>query len=103
VSYPKTNKAVREAALAYSPNIEEAREAYEAAIGIQSIAALSVGVFDALKDQADALDAEGRKVLTGVASLIVGGGWYGKTLEAAFVVNTIAPTIPDDLPVDEGL
>mgnify|MGYP003681971035 CR=1 FL=1 len=90
MTYPATIPAVREAILAYTPNVEAARDLYDAALVNVSIVNLSVRLFEALSPYADDLDEDGRKVLTGCAKLIFEGSWHGKTLEAALVFNKLA-------------
>ena len=90
MTYPATIPAVREAILAYTPNVEEARDTYDAALVNISIANLSVRVFEALSPHADDLDEEGRKVLAGCSKLIFEGSWHSKALDAALVFNKLA-------------
>ncbi|MAZ05798.1 MAG: hypothetical protein CME81_05285 [Halomonas sp.] len=102
MTYPATIPAVREAILAYTPNVEAARDLYDAALVNVSIVNLSVRVFEALSPHTDDLNEEGRKVLTGCSKLILEGGWHGKTLEAALVFNKLAAEFEATPAEEEG-
>jgi hypothetical protein len=77
------NQKVRDVAAAYTPNVEEAREAYALAIARANVVQMSIGIFRALSPHADELDQTGSALLCGVSETIVRYQAEGMAVEAS--------------------
>ncbi|WP_084398262.1 hypothetical protein [Henriciella aquimarina] len=104
-TYPNTVPAVREALQSYVPP-ESIEGAFYGALSKPPVP-MFVACFDLLKevenDSEQTLDDEGRKLLCGCAELINLGQWFGKASEALTVLMNVAPTLPEDDQLPEGV
>lgn len=85
MSYPTELIPTANGVQSYTTPPEDVADAYQAASMKASPVDRIVGAFDALKDQIEALDAEGLAVLASCAQQIVINGFHGKGAEALTV------------------